>query len=192
MFLGLAARLAGRAVGALASRAFGQGARRAAGVVAGTIGGGVAVNAISQRMGGGFGGPPGPPPGFAPQGGGRTVPRPREGIVGRTISRIAPGGMTGYEGVALDQTEYNKYGQPIAVGATAVERYAVPSGYVLVRDARVNGGNAFGMLKGAARSLGLWHPKPKPLISGYDTRAIQRAHRVKKKVAKIAKRVAKL
>lgn len=191
MLFGLAARLAGRAVGALGARAFGSGARRAAGAVGGAIVGGVAVDALSQRMGGGLRGLPSLP-GMALQGGGRRVPAPREGIFGRTMSRVLPGGKSGYEGVPLNQTEYNKYGQPIAVGAEAVERYVVPSGYVLIRDARVNDGEPFGLLRGAARAMGLWHPKPKPLISGYDTRAIQRAHRVKRKVAKIAKRVAKL
>jgi len=191
----LLGRAVARAVPWASRQLFGSATRRAATAVGAGVATTVASDALLTRMGGGTGGPPRFPGGgsFAPQGpGGGFPPVPREGIVGRTISRILPGGLTGYEGVALKGTEYDKYGRPIAVGAEQVDRFRVPAGYVIVRDPRVNDGEPFGMLKGPARAMGLWYPKPKPVISGYDTRAIQRAHRAKKRVAKLAKKVAKL
>lgn len=191
----LLGRAVARAVPWASRQLFGSATRRAVTTVGAGVATTVASDALLTRMSGG-GGPPFFPGGgsFAPQGpqGGQRLPQPREGVIGRTISRILPGGLTGYEGVALKGTEYDKYGRPIAVGAEQVDRFRVPAGYVIIRDPRVNDGEPFGMLKGPARAMGLWHPKPKPVISGYDTRAIQRAHRAKKRVAKLAKKVAKL
>lgn len=190
LIAGLGGKLIGKAAGWATRQAFGSAAKK----VAGGVAVGVATTAIGSKMGGGFLPAPPPPPatfGATPQGGG-IVPRPREGIVGRTVSRILPGGMTGYEGVALEGTEYDRYGRPIAVGAEMVERVRAVPGYVVIRNPNMNDGEPFLMLKGAARAMGLWHPKPKPLVSGYDVRAAQRAHRMKKKVKKFAAKVAKL
>lgn len=183
----------GRAGKWFSGRLFGAGARRVAGTVASAakdvvVGGAVAAGtgAILTRVAGG--GPPALPPtgSFAPSQGGGGVPRPREGVIGRTISRILPGGLTGYEGVALEGTEYDKYGRPIAVGVEMRERAYAPRGYVVVPGPD---GEPIAMLKGAARAMGLWSPKPKPPVSGWDLRAIQRAHRATKRVRKLGRKV---
>lgn len=171
----------------LAGRLFGSKGRRAAGAAIDVAAGGVAAagaTSIITRVTGGMGGPPGLPPtgSFGPGG---QYPRPREGVVGRTVSRMLPGGLTGYEGVALDGTEYDKYGRPIAVGVEMRERAYAPPGYVIVQTED----GPIAMLKGAARAMGLWQGKPKPPVSGWDMRAIGRAARAKKRVRKLGSKV---
>jgi hypothetical protein len=174
----------------LAGRLFGSATKKVASTVVGAVGTGIvgaAAGSVVTRMTGSIGGgPPLPPTGsFAAPAGQGGVPRPREGVIGRTVSRILPGGLTGYEGVALEGTEYDKYGRPIAVGAEMRERAYAPPGYVIVQTAD----GPIAMLKGAARAMGLWHPKPKPPVSGWDMRAITKAHAAKKRVRKLGAKV---
>lgn len=145
--------------------------------------GATAIPPILRSAGGGS--PPPLPRGFAPQGPQGGAPVPREGVVGRTISRILPGGMTGREFTPYEGAERDKMGRPIAVYPDRGERYVVPSGYVLVN---VNG-EALAMLKGVARSMGLWKPRPKPPVSGWDLRAINRAAGAKRRVKALAGKV---
>jgi len=107
------------------------------------------------------------------------------------MSRVLPGGLTGREFTPYEGTETDKWGRPIAVYPAAAQRLVAPRGYVIVRDPR-NPENALAVLKGAARAMGLWTAKPKPPISGYDRRAIDRASRVKKRMKKLARKVEKL
>lgn len=175
------------AVGRFAVRKlFGTAARRAAAAGAGGIATGVAIDAVNDRMRG-FG------PSAPPQGGQRRQPEPMEGMVGRGVSRLLPGGLSGREYTPVKGTERDKYGRPIAVYPERRDRMVGPSGYVIVYPFRQGNdtGDPVAMLKGAARAMGLWSAKPKPVVSGYDTRAIARAHRAKKRVAKLAKKVAK-
>lgn len=113
-------------------------------------------------------------------------PQPKEGVVGRTISRILPGGNTGLEFTPVDGTETDKFGRPISVHPDVGERLIAPRGYVIVAGPD---GEPIAMLKGAARAMGLWSPRPKPPISGYDARAIRRAAGAKKRVSKLARKV---
>lgn len=180
---GAAARWAGKQL-------LGSAARRAATTVGGGVVTGIATDAILDRTRGFT--PPTLPVGL--QGGRRFgPPTPPEGMIERGISRILPGGMSGREYTPVEATEKDKYGRPIAVYPMRAERWQAPSGYVIVYPwaSGTDRGQPVAMLKGAARAMGLWSPKPKPVVSGYDTRAIQRAHRAKKRVAKLAKKVAK-
>lgn len=123
---------------------------------------------------------------FAPQGGPQGgTPTPREGVVGRTISRILPGGMTGREWMPYEGTEADKYGRPIAVHPAEKVVAWAPRGYVMVTvgDQRV------AMLRQAAIAMGLWSAPPKPPISGWDARAIRRAASATKRVKKLAAKV---
>lgn len=129
------------------------------------------------------GGPPRLPPGFAPQGTQGGAPVPREGVVGRTISRILPGGMTGREFTPYEGAERDRLGRPIAVYPETVERLNAPTGYVIVR---LPDGSPIAMLKGAARAMGLWKGRPKPPVSGWDMRAIARAKSARGRVKKLA------
>lgn len=176
--------VAGRVFGSAGKAAVQGGAAAVGGAVAGTI-----LTRTTAQNGPPFGGPPSGS--FAPQmptRSGSTAPVPREGAIGRTISKVLPGGMTGYEYAPLSGTEYDKWGRPIAVGPVVVERYKAPSGYVIVKNDQ---GEAVALLKGPARAMGLWHPRKKPLISIRDSSAITRAHSAKKRIAKIAKKAAK-
>jgi hypothetical protein len=197
-FQSLKASVAGRVFGSAAKTAYKVGtstAARRVGAGAAAVGGAVATGTafeVGQRLAGG-GAPalPAPPtggPGSSYPGG---APMPLEGTFGRTMSRILPGGLTGREFTPYEGTETDKYGRPIAVYPAAAQRLVAPRGYVIVRDPR-NPENALAILKGAARAMGLWTAKPKPPISGYDRRAIDRASRVKKRMKKLARKVEKL
>lgn len=142
---------------------------------------------ITRMTGRPLGMPLGPPTGSF----GAQDPRPREGAIGRTISRILPGGLTGYEGTPVEGTERDRYGRAIAYHADSREQYYAPRGYVLVPNFDDPEGPPIAMLRAAAIAMGLWRARPKPPISGYDARAIRRAHSVKKRVAKLAKKVAR-
>jgi hypothetical protein len=61
--------------------------------------------------------------------------------------------------------------------------YRAPHGYVVVRDPT---GKPYCLLKTAAKFFGLWHPARKPPISAGDWHQYQTAHRVVKKLRKIA------
>lgn len=169
-----AAKWVGRAIGGAARRP----ATTAAIATAGTA-------VLTRATGGRPGAPPPLPRGFAPQG----APVPREGVVGRTISRILPGGRTGREFTPYEGTERDKIGRPIAVYPDRGERYIVPTGYVLVKNPQDPDGEPIAVLKGAARALGLWKPRPKPPVSGWDMRAITRAAGAKKRVKALAGKV---
>jgi len=121
------------------------------------------------------------PNSFGPQGG---IPQPKEGIIGRTISRIIPGGMTGREWTpATDLTD--KIGRPLAVHPAVRESVVGPAGYVVVNY----NGQAVAMLRSVAIRAGLYRPPPKPPISGWDLRAINRAASAQKRVKKLAGKV---
>jgi len=63
--------------------------------------------------------------------------------------------------------------------------YRAPKGYIVLRD---SSGRPFACLKTIAKQFGLWHAKPKPIISIRDWHSYQRAERVEKKLLHIAKR----
>lgn len=63
--------------------------------------------------------------------------------------------------------------------------YRAPKGYIVLRDAT---GKPFCCLKTIAKQFGLWHAKPKPIISIRDWHSYQRAERVEKKLLHIARR----
>jgi hypothetical protein len=170
---------AGKAIGRIVGGAAKRPGTTAAAAAAGTA----IINRVAGRPAPGA--PPPMPRGFAPQG----APRPREGVVGRTISRILPGGRTGREFMPYEGTERDKIGRPIAVYHDRGERYVVPSGYVLVKNPQDPDGEPIAVLKGAARALGLWKPRPKPPVSGWDLRAITRAAGAKKRVKALAGKV---
>lgn len=190
-FAGKAARWLGQRVAGSAGKAVVRTTRDAVVGGLGAVAVGQGIGVIT-RMAGTIGGPPALPPtgSFAQGGGGYAAPRPREGIIGRTVSKILPGGMTGYEWAPLDGVEHDKYGRPIAVGPAEQTRLVAPRGYVIVRDPS-DPDNAVAMLKGPARAMGLWHPRQKPLISVGDSNCIRRAHGAKRRIAKIAKKAAK-
>ncbi len=183
---GAAKKAAGRAVGAVGAaigRAVGAAASRPVlTATAAAAGAGIIRSATTPQI-------PMLPAGFAPQGGGGRAPVPREGVVGRTISRILPGGMTGREFTPVDGVERDKYGRPIAVFGERAERWVGPRGYVLVRDPNNPDAEPVFILKGAARAMGLWSARPKPPVSGWDMRAIQRASAASKRVKKLAGKV---
>lgn len=184
---GRAVKKAATAVGSAVTRAVGAAASRPVLTSVAGAAAGAAVTPIINRVAGG--GIPSLPAGFAPQGGGARAPVPREGVVGRTISRILPGGMTGREFTPVDGVERDKYGRPIAVFGERAERWVGPRGYVLVRDPANPDAEPVFLLKGAARAMGLWSPRPKPPVSGWDMRAIQRASAASKRVKKLAGKV---
>jgi hypothetical protein len=78
----------------------------------------------------------------------------------------------------------DKVGRPIVAGVTYSARAKAPRGYVVVQHPTMG---TVAMLKGLARASGLWRPRPKPPISVGDWRAISRASRASKRVAKAAK-----
>jgi hypothetical protein len=178
---GIAKRLLPRAAGAVGKavgRVFGSRAGRTAVTIAGTIG----AERI-MRPAGVPALPPGFPPGFAP-GGGAPRPQPREGKVGRTVSRVLPGGMTGREFMpATDMTD--RVGRPLAVYPEEVSVTRGPSGYVMVNM----NGNRIAMLRPYAIKAGLYSAPPKPPVSGWDMRAITRAKSAKNRVKKLAGKV---
>lgn len=127
---------------------------------------------------GGLRGAPPPLPSYGPR-------QPQRGPrgVGR---RIVPGGRSGYTYDPYDlNTPTDKSGRPVAVHPETTERLKCPPGYVAV-DLDGDGVKDACLLKGTARSMGLWKSRPKPPISGYDARAIKRAERAKKRVKKLA------
>lgn len=127
------------------------------------------------------------PPGFGPGGfQGTPRPRPREGIVGRTVSRIIPGGKTGREFTPVnDMTD--RVGRPIAVYPETTEQTRGPSGYVVVTMPST--GEKVAMLRHFAIRAGLYNAPPKPPVSGYDMRAINRANSARKRVKRLATKV---
>jgi hypothetical protein len=107
------------------------------------------------------------------------------GTLTRLGQRIVPGGKTGRELMPYGGTEYDRLGRPIAVHPELIERHYAPPGYVIVQM----GDTKIGMLKGVARSMGLWKGRPRPPISGYDARAIRRAASAQKRVQKLGRDV---
>lgn len=153
------------------------GATTVGGAIARVGGATVGTAAVGRAVANRFSGPPS----FGPQG----IPRPPAGPVQRIGQRIIPGGKTGREFTPFEGAERDKLGRPIAVYPDTGERYVVPTGYVLVD---VNG-EKLAMLKGAARAMGLWKPRPKPPVSGWDMRAITRASSARARVKKLAGKV---
>lgn len=155
----------------------------AAGGVAGIVGGAIAgsladryLPAIGNFLAPGqpFGGPvPAPQQQYGEQPGFMDD-------LARFGQRIIPGGRTGREWMAIAAM-----GGAIAVHPAQVARNSCPPGYVLVNDP--TSGAPMCMLKGAARSLGLWRPRRKPPISAGDWTRIKVAKRVTKKAGKIAR-----
>lgn len=127
-----------------------------------------------------------PAPTFGPQGpqGSFPAPQPREGVAGRVVSRILPGGMTGREFTAYGEMT-DKLGRPIAVYPEEVVQVRGPRGYVVVN---VNG-ERIAVQSRVAVKMGLYTPPPKPPITGADMRAIRRANSATKRVARVAKQV---
>lgn len=148
--------------------------------IGGLVGGAVATigqNITNRIFGGGPASPPPIPQGFQ-------IPQPLQGPVGRTISRILPGGKTGREfTAATDLTD--RVGRPIAVHPMVRESVVGPSGYVMVNM----NGERIAMLKSFAIRAGLYKSPPKPPVSGYDMRAITRAAAAGKRVKKLASKV---
>jgi hypothetical protein len=134
------------------------------GAIIGAIGGGSSPPMVP----GGVGLPPLPPAGpFGPQ-----LPASPTPGVGGTVARILPGGSTGYSF------------QPVVEVEVRQRAYA-PPGYVVVD---LNG-QKVAMLKVLARKYGLWKPRPKPPVSGWDMKAINRANRAQKRVKGLASKV---
>lgn len=140
------------------------------------------ASGLINRIAGG-GGPP-PLPQFTPQGRGTPIPQPKEGLLGRLASRLLPGGMTGNEWTPVnDMTD--RVGRPLAVYPAERTSVVGPAGYVMV----TMNGERIAMLRPFAIRAGLYRPPPKPPLSGYDMRAIQRAHSAAKRVKKLAGKV---
>lgn len=158
------------------------------GAVAGVVGS--AAAGIGSLFGGSktlppkpsYGSPPGPP---ALPGGRQPAPGVT-GIITRLGERIIPGGRTGRELTPYEGTERDKLGRPIAVHPDTTSRLYAPPGYVIVNMGTAESPMPLAVLKGVARSMGLWKPRPKPPISGYDARAIRRAQRAQTRVKKLA------
>lgn len=124
---------------------------------------------------------PPPPPSFGPQ---TPIPQPKEGALGRFVSRVLPGGMTGREWTPVnDMTD--RVGRPLAVYPAERTQVVGPSGYVMV----TMNGERIAMLKSFAVRAGLYKAPPKPPLSGYDMRAITRAAAASKRVKKLAGKV---
>lgn len=124
---------------------------------------------------------PPPPPSFGPQ---TPIPQPKEGALGRFVSRVLPGGMTGREWTPVnDMTD--RVGRPLAVYPAEQSRVVGPSGYVMV----TMNGERIAMLRAFAIRAGLYKAPPKPPLSGYDMRAITRAASASKRVKKLAGKV---
>lgn len=79
--------------------------------------------------------------------------------------------------------EADKFGRPIAVEPAFRDVVHCPPGYVAVTRPD---GLTVCMLKGPARSAGLWRGRSKPPISASDWKKLKVADRVKKKARKIA------
>lgn len=120
-----------------------------------------------------------------PQVGG--VPRvPQGGVVG-TVRRVLPGGRSGYTYDPYDlNTPTDRTGRPVAVHMEVRERVHCAPGYVAV-DLDGDGVKDACVLKGVARAMGLYKGRPKPLVSGYETRALATAKRVRGRVASVAR-----
>ena len=130
----------------------------------------------------GYGSPPAPPslPGGRQPEGGFT------GTIKRLGERIIPGGRSGRELMPYEGTERDRMGRPIAVYPDKTERLYAPPGYVIVNMGTAEKPMPLAVLKGVARSMGLWKGRPKPPISGYDARAIKRAAAAQKRVKRLA------
>jgi hypothetical protein len=191
--LALGAALVKGAVGKAVGRAVGSVGKAVGRVVSGAAKRPVLTSTVTGIVGGalggrgGGGGPPGMPPGFTPSFGPQ-YPVPREGPVGRTISRVLPGGLTGREFMPVEGAERDKTGRPMAVYADFRQQYFGPPGYVLVEATRLGlpEGPPVAVLKGVARALGVWKARPKPPVSGWDMRAITRAKAAQGRVKKLA------
>ena len=97
-------------------------------------------------------------------------------------SRQAGGRMVPAGHRALGGAE-DRHGRPLMVSANQATRIQCPPGYVAVMTPS---GQQVCMLKGAAKSAGLYKERRKPPISAGDWRKLQVAERVRKKAKKIA------
>lgn len=146
------------------------------GIIGGIIGGtgGGVIGKIGDWIGDQFDGDEPRPPGLPALPPMPQLPAMPTPGFGGVVERVLPGGRSGYLGMPMPviEVEYE-------------ERATVPRGYVVVT---VNG-EKVGMLKELARKYGLWKPRPKPPVSGWDARAITRAARAQKKVKNLAGKV---
>lgn len=170
------------------------------GAITGAIGGFATGGVMGGIMGGITGAFTGsrPPPGMpAPP----MIPTP--GLPG-AIQRTLPGGRSGYQpapGYSIPKPgargaierilPFGSTGMIDSQIAPIVQpeeetRLKAPRGYVIVT---LPDGNKVGMLKVLARKYGLWKPRPKPPVSGWDMKAINRAAGAKKRVKKLAGKV---
>lgn len=103
-------------------------------------------------------------------------------------SRQLPGGNGQ---VAMIRDVRNSQGNGFQTGCavtmplTAQTRYVAPAGYVVVTDPRT--GQKVGMLKEVARACKLWKPRPKPVLTAADKKALNKAERVARKVDTVVK-----
>lgn len=190
--LAIGAAIAKRALPAIGRAVLGAGKKLGAKTVGGAIArtaGATAATAVAGRLVTTRSPIPQLPAGFAPQGVPR-APVPQRGPVRRTIERILPGGRSGREFTPASDTT-DKYGRPVAVFPEVADRLVAPAGYVIVYPYATaeDKGEPVAMLKGAARSMGLWSARPKPPVSGWDMRAINRAHSAQRRVKKLAGKV---
>jgi len=145
---------------------------------------------------------------------GRTVGRVAtnpvvQGALGATAATIAftpegppsPGALPVYSGTGAlalpPQSGVGTLGTPIAelgnlqmvMAPQYEQRVKCPTGYVSVRIPQGNGTYVQAcMYKPLARTLKLWRPRRKPPISASDWRTYQKAGRVERKLAGIAKK----
>lgn len=159
-------------VGALAGKAIGLVARNPGTTAAA---GGMAIAGVNRLRSGGA---PPMPTGF----------QQPAGRIRRVGQRLIPGGKTGLEFTPYEGAEVDRLGRSIAVYPETRDRLYAPPGYVIVRPWGPEG-DVIAMLKGPARAMGLWHPDPKPPVSGWDMRAITRAAAAKKRVKKLSSKV---
>lgn len=168
----------GRGIGRLVRPA----ARVAA--VAGVPGAGMVSTALAGRSG-----PPAIPaiPRALSGGGVQTTGQRQPGVAG-AVRRALPGGRSGYAYDKYDlDTPVDRTGRPVAVHMETRERVSCPPGYVGV-DLDGDGVKDACVLKGVARAMGLYKSRPKPLVSGYETRALTVAANVKGRVASVARK----
>lgn len=168
----------GRAVGSLV--------RPAVAIGASAIPGGSAITSLFGRRGGGQATVPAIPRVLTGQGV-QTTQQRQPGFRG-AVRRALPGGRSGFAYDAYDlNTPSDKTGRPVAVQMEVRDRMTCPPGYVGV-DLDGDGVKDACVLKGVARAMGLYRGRPKPLVSGYETRALTVAAAVKGRVAKVARK----
>lgn len=127
-------------------------------------------------------------PRLASTGSGGAPPRVPQGGAMGTIRRVLPGGRSGYTYDPYDlNTPTDRSGRPVAVHMEVRERIHCAPGYVGV-DLDGDGVKDACVLKGVARAMGLYKSRPKPLVSGYETRALTVAANVKGRVATVARK----